>query len=81
MLACYCYRTFTAPKVANTLRRFTRSASSAENSPETQEKLLLRWKIFFAMYVVTKLTLALTLNDPHDDTYILYSISRKKSYR
>ena|SRR6218665_2239676 len=67
MLDCYCYRIFTAPKVANTLGRFTRSASSAENSPETQEELLLRRKIFFAMYVMTKITLALTLNDPHDE--------------
>jgi len=35
--------------------------------PETQEKLLLRRKIFYAMSLMTKLTLALTLNDTNDD--------------
>jgi len=35
--------------------------------PETQEKLLLRRKIFFAMSLMTKLTLAQTLNDLNDD--------------
>ena len=35
--------------------------------PEMQEKLLLRQTIFFAMSLIIKLTLALTLNDPHDD--------------
>ena len=35
--------------------------------PETLEKLLLRRKIFFAMSLMTELTLALTINDPHDD--------------
>jgi len=34
---------------------------------ETEEKLLLRRKIFLSMSLMTKLTLAPTLNDPHDD--------------
>src|SRR6218665_2268985 len=43
--------------------------------PETLEKLLLRWKIFLAISLMTKLTLALTLTDPHDDAKC-YSVSR-----
>ena len=35
--------------------------------PETQEKLLLRRKIFCAMSLMTELTLALTLSDPQND--------------
>ena len=34
---------------------------------KTQEKLLLRRKICFAMYLLIKLILALTLNDLRDD--------------
>ena len=34
---------------------------------ETQEKILLRWKIFVALCLMTKLILTLSLNDSHDD--------------
>jgi len=44
-----------------------RGASAAKNSSIKLEKLLMRRKIFFAMSQMTKLTLGLTLNDPHDD--------------
>src|SRR6218665_1618323 len=36
--------------------------------PETQQKLLLRWKIFFSMSLVTKLTLTLTVNDENNES-------------
>jgi len=46
-------------------------ASAAEHSARNTKKLLLRHKIFFAMSLITKLTLILILYDPYDDAKML----------
>ena len=42
-------------------------ASAAEYSTRNAIKITSAAEIFFAMSLMTNLTLALTLNDPHDD--------------
>ena len=42
-------------------------ASAAEYSARNTRKLLLAAENIFLMSLMTKLTLTLTLNDPHDD--------------
>ena len=44
-----------------------RGASAAENSARNARKITSATENIFAMSLMTKLTLGLTLNDPHDD--------------